>query len=247
MRRRAAIRDPHLPLPWRSWPPWRSWRPSGSRHTCASSCQRAHRFNSAQAITSATSDAARDATAIASAGALPTAGAKLIDRIASRTPTPAGAASATKPPTVASAYRPDVESARPGAAPNARDNKKPCTAQLAQYKTCANSSANGTSGPAPSTLSTRTTNPGSRARSMHESTITMAVNPSTIGIAHAPRMAMSPLLGGDHHSDAKPTPPPTAVHESISRPTDDPTETADTPNRPAPAMRTKGKPTMPGV
>jgi len=65
--------------------------------------QRAQRLSTAQAITSATSDAAREATAIASAGALPTAGAKLIERIASRTPTPAGAARATKPPTVASA------------------------------------------------------------------------------------------------------------------------------------------------
>src|SRR6478736_2143120 len=94
--------------------------------------QRAQRFNTPHASTSATNDAAREATAIASAGALPTAGAKLIERIASRTPTPAGAASATKPPTVASAYNPDVESESPGAAPNACDNKKPCAAQLAQ-------------------------------------------------------------------------------------------------------------------
>src|SRR6478609_12190911 len=184
---------------------------------------------------------------MARAGALPTAGAKLIERMASRTPTPAGAARATKPPTVASAYRPDVDSAIPGEAPNARLSKNPCTAQLAQYRTWASSNENGTSGPAPSTLRTRTTNAGRRARSMHESTTTIAVNPMTIGIAQAPRRAMSPLLGGNHSKDAKPTPPPTAVHDSISRPTEDPTDTADTPSRAAPAMRTKGKPTIPGV
>ncbi len=184
---------------------------------------------------------------MASAGALPTAGAKLIDRMASRTPTPAGAARATKPPTVASAYSPEVDSAMPGAAPNAHVSRKPCAAQLAQYKTWAKSSENGTSGPLPSTLSTRTTNAGSRLRSRHESAITIAANPSTIGIAQPPSSAVRPLLAGSHDSDAKPTAPPTAVHDSISRPTEDPTETADTPSRAAPAMRTNGKPTMPGV
>src|SRR5258708_7438671 len=126
---------------------------------------------------SAHSEAARDATATASAGALPRAGAKLTERIASRTPTPAGAASATKPPTVANAYSPEVESARPGAAPKARLKRKPCAAQVAQYKRCATGNETGTSGPAPDTRKARTTKPGKRARSTNDDTSTRLAKP----------------------------------------------------------------------
>ena len=209
--------------------------------------ERAQRFSTNQVIKSAHSDAAREATAMPSAGALPSAGAKLTDKIASRTPTPAGAANATKPPTVASAYKPEVDSATLALAPNARESKKPCAAQVPQYKACAKSSANGTKGPVPATFSARTTKLGKHARSTHVSTMTVTLKPSTVGIAHAPSSAVSPLYSGKKNKDANPTPPPTAVQDSISSPTEEPTASAETPRRAAPAMRTKGKPTMPGV